>query len=166
MGHGYRFVVTLSLFIGLYVLLPKFDQEIVLVERIKLGFQCLVFPAVIFLATILRVGSQRFGNPAENPVEIEASSVGMKIDVRVLSNTHEQIVIFIVNALCLAVLLPFEYLSLVPIYSALFVVGRTLFWWGYRYKVLWRAPGFAMSVLPAVAGLGYSGIVILLKPFS
>ncbi|MBL4621964.1 MAG: MAPEG family protein, partial [Immundisolibacteraceae bacterium] len=82
------------------------------------------------------------------------------------SNTHEQIVIFIVNALALAVLLPYNYLSLLPIYSGLWVVGRILFWLGYRYKVLWRAPGFAMAVLPAVAGLGYSSFVVVTRLFT
>ena len=143
-GMAIGFVVTLSLIIGLY----------------------LVFPALMFLVVILRVGSQRFGNPAENPVEMVASTQGMKIDLRVLSNTHEQIVIFVINALSLSLLLPYQYLSLLPVYSTLFVLGRIVFWLGYRHHVLWRAPGFAMAVLPAVLGLGYSCIVIAVKPFS
>ena len=165
-GMALGFVVTLSLFVGLYFISPKFTQELMLADRLKLGLECLIFPALFFLVVVLRVGSQRFGNPAENPVEMMASSEGMKIDLRVLSNTHEQIVLFVINALSLAVLLPYEYLSLLPIYSALFVVGRILFWLGYRHKVLWRAPGFAMGVLPAVLGLGYSSIVIVVNVFS
>ena len=164
-GMAIGFVITLSLFISLYMVVPKIGQEMVLIDRVTLGLECLIFPALMLLVTIVKVGSQRFGNSAENPVEVVASSEAMKIDLRVLSNTHEQIVIFIINALSLAVLLPYTYLSLLPIYSALFVVGRILFWLGYRYRVLWRAPGFAMAVLPAVAGLGYSAYSVLNKLF-
>lgn len=165
-GMAIGFVVTLSLMIGLYVVFPKWTQPVELIDRLYLGLECLVFPALMFLVVILRVGSQRFGNPAENPVEMVAGTQGMKIDLRVLSNTHEQIVIFVINALSLSVLLPYQYLSLLPVYSTLFVLGRIVFWLGYRHHVLWRAPGFAMAVLPAVLGLGYSCIVIAVKPFS
>lgn len=157
---------TLCLPILLYGLLPKFSQEVILVDRIRLGLECLVFPAALFLFMIFRVGTQRFGNPSENPLKNIANTEGMQIDLRVLSNTHEQIVLFVINVLALSILLPYQYLSLLAIYSGFFVVGRMIFWMGYKHNVLWRAPGFAMSMLPAVIGLAYCCIVILQNIFA
>jgi hypothetical protein len=90
---------TPILFLLLYTLAPKFGDEVELFGRVKLAFECLVFPALFFLVTVLKVGSQRFGNPSENPIKVVASSESMKVNLRVLSNTHEQIVIFTLNTL-------------------------------------------------------------------
>lgn len=157
---------TLLLFFTLYAWLPKFSHELIFLDRIILGVECLVFPAAFFLVTIVRVGSQRFGNPSENPLQVVANTETMKIDLRVLSNTQEQIILFVINSLALSILLPYQYLSLLPIYSAVFVIGRIIFWAAYKHNVLWRAPGFAMSILPAVVGLSYSCIVIALRVFT
>lgn len=157
---------TPLLFIILYVITPKFGDEVELLDRIRLGLECLVLPAAFFLVTIVRVGSQRFGNPSDNPIRVVANSNSMEVNLRVLSNTHEQVVIFSLNTLALSVLLPYMYLSLLPIYSAVFLVGRVIFWMAYRHNPLWRAPGFAMSILPGVIGLSYCCIVILFRMFS
>lgn len=165
LGMALGFVGTLLLFVALYYLLPKMTMEVELVDRIKLGIICLVLPTAFFLSVIIRIGSQRFGNPSEDPTKCEANTEGMRIDLRVLSNTHEQLVIFAINSLALAVLLPYPYLSLLPIYSGVFVTGRIMFWVAYKYNVLWRAPGFAMSTLPAVLGMGYCCIIVLSSMF-
>lgn len=159
-------VVTLGLFLLLYALLPKFENEVELLARIKLAFECLVFPATFFLVVVVRLGSQRFGNPSDNPLKVVANSESMKINLRVLSNTHEQLVIFTSNIFALSIFLPALYLSLLPIYSAVFVLGRIMFWVAYKHNALWRAPGFAMGILPAVIGLGYCCIVLLVRAFS
>jgi hypothetical protein len=160
-GMFIGFVATLLLYWIAYSFFPKINQEWLILDRIVLAIKCFALPTALFFAMIIRVGSQRFGNPAEDPTKVDANSDTMKVDLRVLSNTHEQILVFTVNALLLSILLPYQYLTLLPIYSVLFVVGRIIFWFGYRVNVLWRAPGFAMAVLPAVLGIGYSCAVIM-----
>lgn len=156
---------TPLLFIVLYIFAPKFDAELALIDRIRLGIECLVLPVAFFLITVVRVGSQRFGNPSDNPIKVVANSESMAVNLRVLSNTNEQLVIYALNTLALSTLLPYQYLSLLPIYSAIFVAGRIIFWGAYKYNALWRAPGFAMTILPAVVGLSYCCIVLLLRTF-
>lgn len=71
--------------------------------------------------------------------------------------------LFVINTLGLALLLPYSYLSLFPIYAELFVIGRVVFWVGYRHHVLSRPPGFSLTVLPALVGLSYCCAVILVR---
>jgi len=156
---------TPALLLLLYALLPKFENEVDLLNRITLALHCLVFPATFFLITVVRVGSQRFGNSSENPIKVMANSEAMQVDLRVLSNTHEQVVLFALTTLALSVLLPYQFLSLLPTYSAVFVLGRIIFWVAYRHNALWRAPGFAMTIMPAVGGLLYCCITILASLF-
>jgi len=157
---------TPLLFAILYFFAPKYGSEMEFLDRIKLGIECLILPATFFLITIVKVGSQRFGNPSENPIKVVANSKAMEVNLRVLSNTHEQIVLFAVNTLALSILLPYKYLSLLPIYSVVFVAGRIIFWATYKHNTLWRAPGFAMCILPAALGLSYCCIALLLQIFS
>ncbi|MFL0771806.1 MAG: MAPEG family protein, partial [Prochlorococcus sp.] len=103
----------------------------------------------------------RFGNPAEDPTRVLASSHSMEVDLHVLANTHEQLSIFIINVMALSILLPFPYLTLLPIYSGIFIFGRLVFWLGYRHNPLLRAPGFALNILPALAGLIYCAIALI-----
>ena len=161
-GIAIGVVMTLILYLLLYILLPHYHHELQQWNRIQLAAKCLVIPGLFLLLLILRIGSMRFGNAAQDPTTTLASSKAMEINLRVLSNTHEQMTLFIINTLGLAVFLPFAYLSLLPIYSGLFVVGRLLFWAGYRHNILWRAPGFAIDILPAVFGLLFGTVIIII----
>lgn len=166
MGMVIGVLLTLILYSSAYSLVPQFDDGMQLTDRITLGFKCLLFPGFFLLAMVIKVGSQRFGNSAEDPTEVIAGTESMKIDLRVLSNTNEQLLIFAINTLGLAVLLPLQYLSLLPIYSGLFVVGRIIFLLGYHHNVLWRGPGFVMAIFPAVVGIVYCCSRVLFGLFS
>jgi hypothetical protein len=154
-------VSTVALYSAAYILVPDFDAELPLIERLAMAVNCLIFPALFFASVVVRVGAQRFGNPAENPLDVVASSDAMRVNLRVLSNTHEQLVLFTINVFALSVVLPYSWLHLLPAYSGLFVLGRMVFWLGYAYNPLWRAPGFALTILPAVIGLAYSALALL-----
>ena len=160
-GIFYGIFLTLIVFVTLYIFIPHLDYDPGLLSRIKLGIKCLVFPALFFVVLIIRIGSQRFGNPAEDPTRVLASSHSMEVDLRVLANTHEQLSIFIINVMALSILLPFPYLTLLPIYSGIFIFGRLVFWLGYRHNPLLRALGFALNILPALAGLIYCAIALI-----
>jgi len=152
--------LTLVIFPVCFNLIPQIDHEPGLLARLKLGIECAVFPGIFFLILIIRIGMQRYGNTAEDPTELLASSHAMEVDLRVLTNTHEQLLVFAINLSALSILLPFSYLTLLPIYSGTFILGRMMFWAGYRHQVLWRAPGFGLNMFPAALGLIYSAIAI------
>lgn len=165
-GMAIGALTTALSFVVLYLLVPQYCSEMDPTERLTLGIECLVFPLTFFLITVVRVGSQRFGNPSDDPTKVVANSESMKVNLRVLSNTHEQIVLFSLNTLALSILLPYKYLSLLPIYSFVFVAGRIVFWLAYKHNALWRAPGFAMCILPAGLGLSYCCIALMVRVFS
>lgn len=85
MGMFIGLLLTVSLYVTAYYSISTFENEIHLLDRIKLGFQCLLFPAFFMFIVILKVGYQRFGNSSENPTEVHAITEGMKIDLCVLS---------------------------------------------------------------------------------
>jgi hypothetical protein len=120
-------ILSVVMAVFLFLMLPQFDREPSAIARIQLGVKCLVFPGLIFFMTIIGVASKRFGNEAEDPTKMLTSSHVMLVNLRVQLNTEEQILLFLINTLSLCVLLPFEYLSLLPIFSIIFVIARVFY---------------------------------------
>lgn len=146
---------------ALFYLIGPFAHAAPFEDRLTLAIQCAILPGFMLLAGIITLGKGRFGNKAEDPTACEASSQAMKVNIRYLSNTHEQFSLFIINILALALLLPAPALTLLPIYAGLFVVGRIAFWIGYHLNPLHRATGFGLTFYPSVAAMLYNVFAVL-----
>ena len=155
------FLVTTLYVVALFYLIGPFEHAAQFQDRITLAIQCAILPGLMFLIGIGVLGSARFGNEAEDPTACEASSHKMKVNVRYLSNTHEQLTLFLIALLGLALLLPAPALTLLPIYASLFVIGRIAFWIGYHINPLYRALGFGMTFYPTAAAMLYNVYAVL-----
>lgn len=154
-------VITICFIIIAFLIIPPVTHEMATSQRLGMAVYSLIFPSLCFLAGVLVVGKSRFGNKAQDPTKYEAASQGMKINLRYLSNTQEQLFLFFLATLGLSLILPYDYLSLVWINSALFVLGRIVFWISYHVNVLYRAVGFGMTFFPATVGLLYCAIMVI-----
>lgn len=135
------------------LLLPPVAGPFDTASRLALAAKCLVAPAATMLVGVIVVGMTRFGSDMQDPTRMEASTDAMRVNLRYLGNTHEQLTLYAANSLALAVLLPAAWLKLLPLYALMFCLGRALFWVGYRLNALYRAPGFALTILPTVAAM-------------
>jgi len=133
------------------------------VDRLRLGVEALTFPGLILILLVIKVGSQRFGNAAQDPTKVAFANLKMKIDMQCLTNSFEQTLIFAIATLSIAVYLPDGMLWILPTNSALFTIGRIIFYVGYHTNVLYRAPGFGMGLFPSLASLLYAAVCILLE---
>lgn len=122
-------------------------------HRLAFALHWDIFIAATILVAILNVGARRFrGNEAALDGEQTAE---LRLPLAFLSNTMEQALVTVLVHLGLAVTLPSDALQLIPLLAILFVLGRLLFYFGYRHKAAWRALGFSMSILPATVGCIY-----------
>ncbi len=110
-------------------------------DRIAYTLQLAAAPAILFMLMISACMRLFDTAGAENPL-LGAESTRHKINSRVLSNSLEQLVIFVVLLLAIATRLPPTQLKLLPIATLLWCVGRVMFWVGYHIAPHWRAPGF------------------------
>ena len=62
-----------------------------------------------------------------------------------LSNTVEQLVIFLPLVLALAARVDAAHAFLLPLHVACWMVARVAFWVGYRIDPAWRAPGMTWT---------------------
>ena len=113
-------------------------------DRIAYALRWAVVAVLPLLAMIVAVGNARALSEAIDPT-LGKESPTMEINGRVLDNTLQQFVLFLVGILALSVSLPLERLSIVGAATITFVVMRLAFWGGYRIKPVYRAFGFAST---------------------
>ncbi len=113
-------------------------------DRIAYALRWAVPTALLFFFMVAAVGNARFTSEAIDPT-VGKESQRMIVDGRVVDNTLQQLVLFLVGMLALAVTLPVQRLSIIAAVSITFVVMRLAFWIGYRIKPIYRAFGFSST---------------------
>ena len=113
-------------------------------DRIAYALRWAVPPALLFFAMVAAVGNARFASEAIDPTRGKESPK-MVVDGRVADNTLQQLVLFLVGMLALAMSLPIARMSIIPAVSITFVLMRIAFWIGYRIKPVYRAFGFSST---------------------
>ncbi|HAX89473.1 MAG TPA: hypothetical protein DCY91_25255 [Cyanobacteria bacterium UBA11370] len=114
----------------------------------------------MLFAGFLSVGNARFLSHAINPLA-GAESERMRVHLRYLSNTLEQVVLFFITNLILATFLDTNSIKLIPILVTLFILGRIAFWIGYLKNPLYRAFGMGVTAYPTAIVLFYDTYRVL-----
>ena len=113
-------------------------------DRLAYALRWAVPPALLFFVMVAAVGNARFNSEAIDPT-LGRESHKMVVDGRVADNTLQQLMLFLVGMLALAVTLPIHRLSIIAAVSITFVIVRIAFWSGYRIQPVYRAFGFAST---------------------
>lgn len=128
-----------------------------LASRVALALRCGAVAALPYFAVCLVILTRRLFEGSHDPLA-GADSATLRIEARVMQNTLEQLVAFVLAILALATLLAPAQMHLLPIATGAFVVARLVYWWGYhRSGTLGRAPGVQMTfalTVPLVLGAG------------
>jgi len=94
---------------------------------------------------------QRFGS--EDLIKGHASSGKLGFHGAYLSNTAEQALVNVLTAISLGMVVPVEFIKVVPIQACIFIVGRVWFFVAYKKDPMSRFAGFAMGYYAAVISL-------------
>jgi hypothetical protein len=111
-------------------------------DKLAYAAQWIVLAAVPFFAMIVAVGNARFFSEAIDPTR-HKESLRMEVDGRVADNTGQQLLLFVIGSLGLAVTLSADQLPIIGAAAITFVIVRIGFWIGYRIRPVYRAFGFA-----------------------
>jgi hypothetical protein len=112
----------------------------------RLGYtiQANAFAVIPLLLGILVVANARFLGDAIDPT-LQKENVAMQINGRVVDNTLQQFVLFLVATTALSVNATSAQMRLIPAATIVFVFARTAFWIGYRIHPLYRAFGMGAT---------------------
>jgi len=129
-------------------------------DRIAYALRCDFWATFALLAGVGRVAGERFFSDQIDGA-VPAEGRHLQVDRAYIQNTTEQLLLLLVAHAGLALVLPVESLSLIPLLVALFLVGRITFWAGYLRSAPARAFGFATTFYPTVAVLFYVAFRLL-----
>jgi hypothetical protein len=155
-------VVAIALWLGVFYLLPPLPGMDAPLARLVFALQCgCVAILFCFVLGIEAVAHERFRSPAIDPLA-DYETRRMKINLRYLQHTLEQLLIFLPGLFGLAYYCADgAAMRAVAATTVVWVAGRIAFWIGYHQGSLHRAagaPGMALGMLVllyVVARFGY-----------
>jgi hypothetical protein len=134
-------VVSLLAIYLAWPLLPELADE---TSRLIYTLHANAFAALPLLAGIIVVGNNRFLSEAIDPT-MQKEDRATQINGRVVENTLQQFVLFVIGTMALSPSLTAEQMRIVPATVIVFIGSRIAFWVGFRISPLYRAFGMAAT---------------------
>jgi uncharacterized MAPEG superfamily protein len=139
---------------GIYQLWPSHPGFADVGSRLAFAVQANGFAVIPLLLGIITVGNDRFTSEAIDPT-LYKESIATQINGRVVENTLQQFVLFLVATTALSASLTSVQMRIIPAAAIVFVVARIAFWIGYRIHPLYRAAGMAATAYLNIGLLGF-----------
>ena len=114
---------------GIYQIWPGNAGLADVTNRLAYALQANAFAAIPLLVGIMVVGNDRFLSEAIDPT-LQKEDVATQINGRVVENTLQQFVLFLVSTTALSVNLTAAQMRIIPAAVIVFIVARTAFWIG------------------------------------
>jgi amino acid permease len=140
---------------GIYRAWPAPEGLAAAAERVAYTLQWEAIAALPLLVAVIAVGNNRFLSEAIDPT-LNKEDLATQINGRVVENTLQQLVLFVLGTLALSVGLAPEQMGFIPAAVIVFVIARIAFWIGYRVHPLYRAFGMAATGYLNVGLLGFA----------
>jgi len=140
-----------ALYLAAYLAWPAVAPP---VDRLAYGVWLCAGPAVLLYAMFFSCLRLRDTPDAVNPL-LAAESTRWKINQRVLTNTVEQLAMFVPFLLALSTKVDAAHTRLLPMHVALWMIARIVFWIGYRRAPAWRSPGMTWTNILTVITFGW-----------
>jgi hypothetical protein len=142
----------------LSAMLPSDPAAASMAVRLGLVAASLLPAAAVLAAMILAQMAARFWQGIFDPTAGKDDRF-LRINQRVLSNSVEQLAIFVPAMLALAAGAPAARMGQVLALALVFALARLAFWAGYLAAPLLRAPGMAASICVNLVALGWAVVV-------
>ena len=128
-------------------------------DRLALVIKCAVIAIIPGVIAICIVAAQRL-DPSMFVGQVPKPNSPVDINNKFILNTFEQFTAWFIAMAGLAMYCPIEEARTLPILTALFVLGRILFWVGYHKNPYLRAFGFGITFYPTV--IAYTWLVLIM----
>ena len=124
--------------------------------RLGYALKANAFAAIPLMVGTITVGNNRFLSEAIDPT-LHKEDQATLINGRVLDNTLQQYVLFVIATMALSVSLAPAEIKVIAAATIVFIVARFAFWIGYRIHPLYRAFGMASTMYLNIGMLAWAG---------
>ena len=138
-----------------------------LIERLVIYAYGMILPTLSLIIAVARVAKHRFfsSDDIDGRSHYEESEHVRRLQ-NVLQNTLEQTCIVASVYFLWAFIMPGDYMSLIPLISVLFFIGRILFIRRYEKGAGARSIGFSLTFYPSVLTVGAIIIYLFYRTFT
>ena len=144
-----NWIFSLTFFLGMKLIWHWQPDAWGIADRLALVIKGAVFALLPGVIGICIVAAQRL-DPSMWVGRIAKPNSSLDINTRFILNTFEQFIAYFIANAGLAIYCPLEEARSLPLLTALFVMGRILFWIGYHKNPYLRAFGFGITFYPTV----------------
>jgi uncharacterized membrane protein YecN with MAPEG domain len=131
--------------------------------RVQVVALSVLAPALALAVSIARLATHRFRTPQDiDGSGLTSGTDQAKLLQALLQNTLEQLALALPVYVAWGALAPAHLVEVVLMAALLFLLGRVLFFWGYRRGAPGRALGFALTFYPTVFLLVSTIVMIVL----
>ena len=154
-------LVTLIALIAAIKMDPLHYQEnLSAINQLKVVLRCGLFLGFCLAIAIARMAKHRFFSPADiDGSGLDSATKQASVLQAILQNTLEQSLLALLMYVSWTTIMPGTWLSVVPMATALFVIGRLLFFMQYQKGAAARSFGFGLTFYPSmfmlIVMLGY-----------
>jgi MAPEG family len=145
-----NWLFAISVFVLAKLLWDWVPSEWTIGDRIALVIKNAVVAILPAVVAICIVAAQRL-DPSMFVGRVPKPNSAVDINNRFILNTVEQFILYFIGNAGLALYCPAREARSLIVLTALFVLGRMLFWVGYHYNPYVRAFGFGITFYPTVA---------------
>src|SRR6478735_6311010 len=144
-----NWIFSLAFFLGMKLIWHWQPDAWGIADRLALVIKGAVFALLPGVIGICIVAAQRL-DPSMWVGRIAKRDASLDINTRFILNTFKQFIAYFIANAGLAIYCPLEEARSLPLLTALFVMGRILFWIGYHKNPYLRAFGFGITFYPTV----------------
>jgi uncharacterized MAPEG superfamily protein len=155
-----NWIFSLTFFLGMKLIWHWQPEDWGIADRIALVLKDAVFALLPGVIGICIVAAQRL-NPSMFVGQTPKPNSSVDINNKFILNTFEQFTAYFVANAGLAMYCPPEEARSLPLLTALFVMGRILFWIGYHKNPYLRAFGFGITFYPTVAAFAWLVLIMV-----
>ena len=155
-----NWIFSIAFFLGMKLIWHWQPEDWGIADRIALVLKDAVFALLPGVIGICIVAAQRL-NPSMFVGQTPKANSAVDINNRFILNTFEQFTAYFVANAGLAMYCPPEEARSLPLLTALFVMGRILFWIGYHKNPYLRAFGFGITFYPTVAAFAWLVLIMV-----
>ena len=131
-----------------------YSSDLDLAARLTVAIKSCLLLAICLAISVGRLAKHRFVTPEDmDGSSAMQSTQRAKVLQSLLQNTLEQSVLAALVYLAWSIVLPADWLSVVPMAAIGFLIGRLLFFAGYDKGAPSRAIGFALAFYPSLGML-------------
>ncbi|WP_065756879.1 MAPEG family protein [Bradyrhizobium paxllaeri] len=155
-GAGIGVLTMIAAMVGISQVWADTSMPTDIAGRLAYTLKANALAAIPLLVGTITVGNNRFLSEAIDPM-LQKEDQATLINGRVLDNTLQQYVLFVVGTLALSVSLTPANMPVIAAATIVFIVARFAFWIGYRIHPLYRAFGMAATMYLNIGILAWAG---------